>query len=99
MLQCSRLEKTLVDAPKIQRVFLDLTKTTFIDSYALSTLNRFDQTLKGRGCRLVLIGAKGAVRRLLEDSNLYALFDNKRTKAEVSPEARATRYSNVPLTF
>lgn len=103
ILQASRLEDTLSGVKSAPWVFLDLTNTSWFDKRTLHKMCQIDEGLRRRGSRLLLIGATGAVRRILEVTNLCVLFHKNATlNAEPqSCDAHVTSHfsMNAPQTF
>jgi anti-sigma B factor antagonist len=59
-----------------QTLVLDFTRTTFIDSAVLKELLRGRAELSERGVRLVLAGVPAPVRRLLDLTRTFELFED-----------------------
>ena len=59
-----------------QTLVLDFTRTTFIDSAVLKELLRGRAELSDRGVRLVLAGVPAPVRRLMDLTRTFELFED-----------------------
>lgn len=66
------LLEPLVDAPT---AVIDLSRTRYIDSSALSCLIRIAKRRNGRASRIVLADPQPHIRRVLEIANLDHVFD------------------------
>lgn len=62
----------VIDRPSELEVILDLSATDFVDATALGTIVAADRRLAARGSRLHLVGARGAVARILAITGLDA---------------------------
>lgn len=65
-----------------ERVVVDLTQTTFIDSTALGVLLGALESLRARGGRLSLVSADEAVLRVFEVTGLHRIFEIRGSRAE-----------------
>jgi anti-sigma B factor antagonist len=60
--------------PNCQRIVLDLSDLTFMDSMGLGTLVRIYASTRSAGCELVLINLGKRIRELLSLTNLLSVF-------------------------
>jgi anti-anti-sigma factor len=65
-----------LDEVEGQTLVLDFARTTFIDSAVLKELLRGRVELTARGVRLVLAGVPAPVRRLMDLTRTYELFED-----------------------
>jgi anti-anti-sigma factor len=65
---------TIATAAGERVIVLDLTQVEFIDSTALGTILRFREQLESQGGQLEVVCLDGAVKRLLEITNLARSF-------------------------
>jgi anti-anti-sigma factor len=61
--------------PGAKRIILDLKEVPLLDSFGLGTLVALYISARTRSCKLELINANHAIRRLLAMSNLLLLFE------------------------
>ncbi len=54
-----------------QTVTVDLAELRFLDSAGISALLIAERSITGRGCRMVVQGAQGGVRRVLEVVGMF----------------------------
>jgi anti-anti-sigma factor len=80
--QRGRVTDTFAAVADEPLVVLDLERTRYVDSTALSCLLRLRSDLSERGGKLVLSGARPALQRLLDIAGLSPLFDSCGTLAE-----------------
>jgi anti-sigma B factor antagonist len=66
----------------VQKLVLDMSETTFLDSTMLRELLRTNTALQGNGGKVVLVGAQAAVDRLLELTGTAELFGQAATRAD-----------------
>lgn len=66
----------------VQKLVLDMSETTFLDSTMLRELLRTNTALQGQGGKVVLVGAQAAVERLLELTGTAELFGQAATRAD-----------------
>jgi len=59
---------------KIDKVIIDLSETTFIDSYGLGAFVYIWRTFEEEGRALVIMNPKAMVKELLEETNLDKCF-------------------------
>ena len=78
-------ELDLAAAPELRRrvdeapgpgLVIDCARTTFIDSAVLKELLRARAELAERGVRLILVGVPAPVRRLMDLTRTYELFED-----------------------
>jgi anti-anti-sigma factor len=72
-------------------VFANLEKTSYLDSTALGCLVQFHAITQKGGGRLILLGVQGAVQRLIEVSELDAVFDIRSTLSDLGMASIAAR--------
>lgn len=68
------LTRAVTSEPPPRHLCCDLSRVTFLDSTGLSSLVMAWRTGEARGTELVVAGAHGAVRRVLELTGLDTLF-------------------------
>ena len=71
----SRLTELLQPALEARYVTLDLSRTTYLDSAALSCFVAFSKELEARGGRMVLEHVPRTIRRILEITRLDHVFE------------------------
>lgn len=72
-------------------VFVNLEKTSYLDSTALGCLAQFHATTQKRGGRLILLGVGGTVQRLIETCELNTVFDIRSTLSDLGMASFAAR--------
>jgi anti-sigma B factor antagonist len=65
-----------------ERVVVDLTHTTFIDSTALGVLLGALESLRARDGRLSVVSAEGSILRVFEVTGLHRVFEIHGSRAE-----------------
>jgi anti-anti-sigma factor len=70
-----RLEELLRPALSARSVVLDLSKTTYMDSSALTCLLTFNRDLNSNGGHFVIKHVPRTIRRVLEITHLDEIFD------------------------
>lgn len=65
---------TLLEAPSVRVVELDLARVQYLDSSALGMLLILRDRAQERGKQVILAGATGTVRQVLEIANFGKLF-------------------------
>jgi anti-sigma B factor antagonist len=78
-------ELTRVISNGAERVVVDLTQTTFMDSTALGVLLGALESLRARDGRFALVSADETILRVLEVTGLHRIFEIRGSRAEALP--------------
>lgn len=81
------VDEQLRNFPELKRVVVNMEGVHFIDSSGLGALYGRWKGLQARGGRLVAVGVRPRIRKLLELGGLLDLMDVEETESSVLPKA------------
>lgn len=89
--ECERLTDTFAITKTAPLVFVDLSRTSYLDSTALQVLVNLRDARRRRGAGLVLLGVQGVVERLFQISQLGEVFDMRRNLCDIAMGSLVTK--------
>lgn len=89
--ECERLADTFAITKAAPLVFVDLTKTSYLDSTALQCLVHLAKASRVRGAGLVLLGVHGVVQRVFDVTKLGEAFDIRSNLCDIAMGSLVTK--------